>query len=212
METENTNCPDLWTSPETDKIYSALLKFHANPPTIAKEGVIAMHGKDRKYITLDTIMHAVRPSLAEKGMFITQHLAGDSLTTMIIHEGGQFIASRFPFQTMNGSGTNNLQNLGGGLTYLRRYAISAILGIAADEDNDGEGSTLEKKTSAPKDPNVKEPEKWLNYKDKKGVITPEWKNLLLGISEGKVNTPADVRKVYKISKEVFVEVEKAFGL
>ena len=112
METENNNCPDLWTSPETDKIYSALLKFHANPPAIAKEGVIAMHGKDRKYITLDTIMHAVRPSLAEKGMFITQHLAGDSLTTMIIHEGGQFIASRFPFKTMNGSGTNNLQNLG----------------------------------------------------------------------------------------------------
>lgn len=212
METNNTQCPDLWTSPETDKIYSALLKFHTNPPQIAKEGVIAMHGKERKYITLDTIMHAVRPSLAEKGMFITQHLAGDSLTTMVIHEGGQFIASRFPFQTMNGSGTNNLQNLGGGLTYLRRYAISAILGIAADEDNDGEGSTLEKKTSAPKAPNVKEPEKWLNYKDKAGNITPEWKNLLQGISDGKVNTPADVRKVYKISKEVFAEVEKAFGL
>ena len=209
---ETNNCPDLWTSAETDQIYSALLKFHTNPPQIAKEGIIAMHGKERKYITLDTIMHSVRPALAEKGIFITQHLAGDSLTTMIIHEGGQFIASRFPFQTMNGSGTNNLQNLGGGLTYLRRYAISAILGIAADEDNDGEGSTIEKKISAPKAPNVKEPEKWLNYKDKAGNITPEWKNLLQGISDGKVNTPADVRKVYKISKEVFAEVEKAFGL
>ena len=212
MEAENNNCPDLWTSQETDKIYSALLKFHANPPAIAKEGVIAMHGKDRKYITLDTIMHAVRPSLAEKGMFITQHLAGDSLTTMIIHEGGQFIASRFPFQTMNGSGTNNLQNLGGGLTYLRRYAISAILGIAADEDNDGEGSTLEKKTSAPKDPNIKEPEKWLNSKDKAGNITPEWTNLMKGISDGKINTLADVRKYYKVSKSVAIEVEGALGL
>ena len=212
METENNTCPDLWTSEATDKIYPALLKFHANPPAIAKEGIIAMHGKDRKYITLDTIMHAVRPSLAEKGMFITQHLAGDSLTTMIIHEGGQFIASRFPFQTMNGSGTNNLQNLGGGLTYLRRYAISAILGIAADEDNDGEGSTLEKKTSAPKVKDANEPEKWLNRTNKAGEVTAEWKNLLQGISDGKVNTPSDVRKVYNISKEVFVEVEKAFGL
>jgi hypothetical protein len=171
-----------------------------------------MHGKDRKYITLDTIMHAVRPSLAEKGMFITQHLAGDSLTTMIIHEGGQFIASRFPFQTMNGSGTNNLQNLGGGLTYLRRYAISAILGIAADEDNDGEGSTLEKKTSAPKDPNVKEPEKWLNRTDKAGEVTPEWTNLMKGISDAKINTLADVRKYYKVSKSVAIEVEGALGL
>lgn len=171
-----------------------------------------MHGKDRKYITLDSIMHAIRPALGELGLFVTQHLAGDSLTTMIIHEGGQFIASRFPFQAMSGSGTNNLQNLGGGLTYLRRYAISAILGIAADEDNDGEGSTLEKKTSATKEPKENEPEKWLNSTDKAGNITPEWSNLLKGISDGKVNTLADVRKVYKVSKAVAIEVEEALGL
>jgi hypothetical protein len=113
---------------------------------------------------------------------------------------------------MNGSGTNNLQNLGGGLTYLRRYAISAILGIAADEDNDGEGSTLEKKTSTPKDPNVKEPEKWLNRTDKAGNITPEWTNLMKGISDAKINTLADVRKYYKVSKSVAIEVEGALGL
>lgn len=199
------------TSETTDKVFKALHEFHKDPPPIVKEGTVSVPGRpERKYVTLDSILHAVRPALALQGLFIMQHLAGDSLLTIIQHESGQFIQSHFPFQTMQGSGTNNLQNLGGGLTYLRRYALTAILGIAADEDDDGNTGGIEKKTEPVKKEN--EPERWLNYKDKKGQITPEWKNLLLGISEGKVNTPADVRKVYRISKEVFVEVEKAFGL
>jgi hypothetical protein len=209
METLN---QDVWTSQDVDKIYPSLLAFHKNPPSLVKEGIILMHNKERKYMTLDSIFHAVRPALAKEGIFITQHLAGDSMTTMLIHESGQFLASKFPFQNMNGSGTNNLQNLGGGLTYLRRYALTAILGIAADEDNDGEGSTLSKPETKSNEPKANEPEKWLNRTNKAGEITPEWTNLMKGISDGKVNTLADVRKVYKVSKSVAVEVEEALGL
>lgn len=66
------------TSEQTDKIFKSLHEFHKDPPPIIKEGKILMHNKERKYITLDTILHAVRPALALQGLFIMQHLAGDS--------------------------------------------------------------------------------------------------------------------------------------
>jgi len=200
---------DYVTSEATDNVFKALLAFHKDPPPIIKEGKILMHNKERKYLTLDSILHAVRPALASQGLFIMQHLAGDSLITIIQHESGQFIQSYFPFQTMQGSGTNNLQNLGGGLTYLRRYALTAILGIAADEDDDGNAGGIEKKGESEATPG---PTKWLNSVDKAGNITPEWNNLLKGISDGKINTLNDVRKYYKVSKEVAIDVNKALGL
>lgn len=197
METQHYN--PVWTSQETNEIYEALHQFHSNPPKIVKEGVIAMHGKERKYITLDTIMSAVRPELAKQGVFIMQHLSGDSLVTILQHKSGQFVASALTFQTMNGSGTNNLQNLGGGLTYLRRYALTAILGIAADEDDDGNAGGLEKKQT---------PEKWLNKTNKDGSLTTQWQGMIDAIELGTLTAVEQITKHYKVSKENLKEIEE----
>lgn len=204
METQHYN--PVSTSQETNEIYEALHQFHSNPPKIVKEGVIAMHGKERKYITLDTIMSAVRPELAKQGVFIMQHLSGDSLVTILQHKSGQFVASALTFQTMNGSGTNNLQNLGGGLTYLRRYALTAILGIAADEDDDGNAGGLEKKqTSNPQEP---KPEKWLNKTNKDGSLTTQWQGMIDAIELGTLTAVEQITKHYKVSKENLKEIEE----
>lgn len=195
---------DYTTSEQTDKIFKALHEFHKDPPPIVKEGIISVPGRpERKYVTLDSILHAVRPALALQGLFIMQHLAGDSLLTIIQHESGQFIQSRFPFQTMQGSGTNNLQNLGGGLTYLRRYALTAILGIAADEDDDGNSGGIEKKPAAKSN----EPEKWLNKMNKDGTMTAEWANMLKGIEIGTVTSLDQLRHYYKVAKKEAAEIE-----
>lgn len=188
---------DIMQSAATDKLWPALLKFHKNPPAIVKEGIIAMHGKERKYITLDSILHAVRPALAELGLFIQQHLAGDSVVTIITHESGQFFGSRLPFQTMNGAGTNNLQNLGGGLTYLRRYALTAILAIAADADDDGNGGGIETKPAKQEDSRP-----WLN----KG--TKKWDDMLLAIEMGQVNSVDQIESKYRLNKADRAEVVK----
>lgn len=203
METQHYN--PVWTSQETNEIYEALHQFHSNPPKIVKEGVIAMHGKERKYITLDTIMSAVRPELAKQGVFIMQHLSGDSLVTILQHKSGQFVASALTFQTMNGSGTNNLQNLGGGLTYLRRYALTAILGIAADEDDDGNAGGLEKK---PAQPQEAKPEKWLNKTNKDGSLTTQWQGMIDAIELGTLTAVEQITKHYKVSKENLKEIEE----
>src|SRR5699024_2235267 len=48
-------------------------------------------------------------------------------------------------------GMNDFQVLGSAITYLRRYALSSILGIVSDADNDGAGQQQPKKTK-PKKP------------------------------------------------------------
>lgn len=181
-------------SEQTDKVMKALLAFHKNPPSIVKEGVASIPGRgDRKYMTLDSIMHAVRPSLAAEGLFITQHLHGDSLQTVIMHESGQYISSSLPFQVMNGSGTNNLQNLGGGLTYLRRYALCAILAIAADTDDDGAAGGIQQAPATPATP-AKPELPWLDEKSEK------WADMLKAIELGTLKSVDQLTKHYRVNK------------
>jgi hypothetical protein len=96
-----------------------------------------------KYLTLDNILNTVRPILTKHGLVIVQALAGDYLVTTIYHVSGQYIQTDMPFHPMSGNkGTNALQELGGGITYAKRYAISAMLGISTDMDDDGQTSKI----------------------------------------------------------------------
>jgi hypothetical protein len=95
------------------------------------------------YVSLDNLLNVIRPILSENNLVIVQSLAGDYLTTVLYHASGQFIGSNMPFTPMNGSKvTNVLQELGGGITYAKRYSLSALLQISVDVDNDGQDSKL----------------------------------------------------------------------
>ena len=95
------------------------------------------------YATLDDVIGGVRNVLAKHGLSYTQMLDGKDgvpyLTTTLYHASGQWIQSSVPFPSDISGGRNALQSFGRDLTYLRRYALSAMLGIASEEDNDGEG-------------------------------------------------------------------------
>ena len=104
-----------------------------------------------KYLTLDNILNTVRPILTKHGLVIVQALAGDYLVTTIYHVSGQYIQSEMPFHPMSGNkGTNALQELGGGITYAKRYAISAMLGISVDADDDAQSSKIKPEQLKPK--------------------------------------------------------------
>lgn len=105
-----------------------------------------------KYLTLDNILNTVRPILTKHGLVIVQALAGEYLITSIYHVSGQFIQSEMPFHPMSGNkGTNALQELGGGITYAKRYAISAMLGISVDADDDGQALKSKLRSLSPKE-------------------------------------------------------------
>jgi len=104
-----------------------------------------------KYLTLDNILNTVRPILTKHGLVIVQALAGDYLVTTIYHVSGQYIQTDMPFHPMSGNkGKNALQELGGGITYAKRYAICAMLGISVDADDDGQGSKIKSEQLKPK--------------------------------------------------------------
>lgn len=91
------------------------------------------------YAPLDAILNAVRPALAKNGLAVSQLLANvngaPALKTMLLHEGGELLQDSCPLPT-NGS-TMSAQEFGSLVTYLRRYALVAVLGIATEEDDDG---------------------------------------------------------------------------
>lgn len=94
------------------------------------------------YAPLDTILAVVRPHLAKNGLAITQQLTSDReghpmLETMLLHADGGSLSGRFPLRTDGMSP----QELGSLITYVRRYALVALLGIASEEDDDGNHAT-----------------------------------------------------------------------
>jgi hypothetical protein len=114
----------------------------------AKRSATNPHLKNR-YATLDDIIQAVRDPLAANGLSFMQLLDSDengpALTTMLLHESGQWLQSRTPVDAMESNrGTNDMQAFGATLTYLKRYALAAMLGVSTDEDTDGNGAGASK--------------------------------------------------------------------
>ena len=90
------------------------------------------------YAPLDSILNIVRPVLSKHGLAISQLLANvngqPALKTMLLHEGGEVIQDSCPLPS---NGSLSAQEFGSLVTYFRRYALVAVLGIATEEDDDG---------------------------------------------------------------------------
>lgn len=116
---------------------AALAKAQAAFPVISRDKEVTVQTKTGgsykfKYAPLDAILTAVRGPLSDNGLAISQMLDGDDLVTMLLHKDGQTLTGRFPLPH-----GDTIQALGSAVTYLRRYSLQAILGIAAEEDDDG---------------------------------------------------------------------------
>ncbi len=120
------------------EIVKALVAFHKAVPSITKDAK-AQYGK---FADLATVLTAVTPALWKNGLTCPQTFepSADGTKTILIttlcHTSGEFIQSRLPM--MVNPGRNVLHDFGGSCTYLRRYALQAILGLAPDVDTDGD--------------------------------------------------------------------------
>lgn len=91
-----------------------------------------------KYAPLNDILNLVRPLLSKHGLSVLQSPSGDgqnvTVTTLITHESGEWIESD-PLTLKADKAT--AQGAGSAITYARRYALSAMLGISSEDDDDG---------------------------------------------------------------------------
>lgn len=111
------------------------------------QGEMLIAGKDSKnpffksnYADFATIVRASRPALAKHGLsviqrVITQEDGVEVLYTMLLHASGQYVEGRMKINPVK----QDVQSMGSAITYLKRYAYAAMVGVtAADEDDDGQ--------------------------------------------------------------------------
>ena len=122
-----------------DKIAKALVSAQAEMPAIEMNATNPF--LKNKYADLGAIIKTVRPILAKHGLAFSQLAVGSGgevgIKTMLIHESGEFIVDTITLPMTEERGKSSAQAAGSIITYLRRYSLSAILGIYADEDTDG---------------------------------------------------------------------------
>jgi hypothetical protein len=130
------------------EMIKALLEFQAECPVISK----AKQGYGYKYAELDKIVDATRELRHKHGLVFTQTFEDNVLITSLYHISGGELHSRIKMQDdVKLNGMNPFQVDGSKITYYKRYAFCAILGIVLDgEDNDAKGKSTEPKKSPAK--------------------------------------------------------------
>lgn len=101
-----------------------------------KDKTANLGGYSYRYADLATIIDHVRPVLAKHDLAVTQNVTVEEgkleVWTYIHHASGEVLT----YGAIVGRAGSSWQELGSAVTYARRYALAAALGIAPDEDTD----------------------------------------------------------------------------
>ena len=119
------------------QLAQALLEAQRKFPAIKKTRTAKAGTYSYDYADLSDILRVVLPVLGEHGLALTQRYSVLDglilLETMLLHTSGELLSSVLP---ISGPGPT-AQELGSLMSYMRRYAVTALLGIAAEDDDDG---------------------------------------------------------------------------
>lgn len=126
-------------SEKLDLLASALSKAQAEMPAVPMNAVNPF--LKNKYADLAEMIKVASPILAKNGLSISQQpvsVEGQiGVTTTLLHASGQWIEDTISLPLGDEKGKSLAQVAGSIITYLRRYSYGAIVGLATDEDTDG---------------------------------------------------------------------------
>lgn len=138
-------------SPSIALLAKALVAAQAELKPVTKDATNP-HFKS-KFASYDGIVDTVRPVLAKYKIAFLQgtttpesdaesRVTAITVETMLVHESGEFITNAvvIPLAKVDPQGA------GSALTYGRRYSLSALLGLATDEDDDANHATYQHHT------------------------------------------------------------------
>lgn len=154
------------TSANTIEITKALIAFHKEIGKVKKDAKNPFFKSD--YATLSDILDAIKEPLSSNALTFVQFPTGENgLTTRLMHESGEWLEDSYTMTPAK----NDPQGIGSAITYQRRYALGAILGLNIDNDDDGNAaSSPSVAQKAPAKPRSKED---AAYGDLKGKILLE---------------------------------------
>ena len=115
-------------------IYQALAGFQQECPVVHK----GTSGYGYSYADLPTIFSIINPVLKKYNLGFTQLIQKGGIETILFHtESDKSITSFTPIpENVSLKGMNEYQVLGSAITYIRRYALSSLLGVVTDKDTD----------------------------------------------------------------------------
>ena len=126
---------NIETSPETEKLDAALAAAQKEIHFAAKDASNPFFNSS--YATLKSVWDAVREPLTKNGISVTQwpiH-STDGWQHLVTHIAcqGQWIRAHASMPVAK----KDPQGYGSAITYLKRYALAAVVGVPSDEDDDG---------------------------------------------------------------------------
>ena len=133
------------TSESISNIAPALLKAQ-KAITFAVKDSTNPHFKN-KYADLSSVIEAIKAPLNDAGILFIQTPSPSesgtlSLTTRLIHESGEWIEDTATIPLPR----HDPQGFGSAMTYCRRYALAAAVGVYQDDDDGNAGSGAAKKS------------------------------------------------------------------
>lgn len=127
-------------------LYAALAKAQGAFQPIVKNRNVVITMKTGgsykfRYADLEEITAKTRPALSVNGLALIQTVEhgqqGPLLVCRLMHAQGGMIASEVSMPSARDLG--DPKTFGAAITYLRRYMVTAMLGVAADDDLDEDG-------------------------------------------------------------------------
>lgn len=124
------------TSQTIGELAAALAKFQGEVESVKKDGSNPFFKS--KYATLENVIATIRGPLKDNDLSFSQFPTGENeLATILMHKSGEYIKATSKMNPKD----NSPQSQGSAITYLRRYALSAVLGIATEDDDDGNAAS-----------------------------------------------------------------------
>src|SRR5687767_7298711 len=115
------------SSIEQNELFTAVAKMQGELDNATKNSKNPHFKSD--YANLDAIIKTAKEPLSKNGLSVIQTMflmeGKLVLVTTLAHSSGQFIRSITPITNEK----NNAQGMGSGITYARRYAYAAIIGL-----------------------------------------------------------------------------------
>ncbi len=126
---------DDWKSSKIDKLAGALAKAQSEMGGVSKGKVNPFYKSS--YADINSCIEACMPALNKHGLSISQGnrfcaTTGYYITTMLLHESGQWLKSEIRIPLTN---KKDAQEIGSACTYGRRYGLTSMVGLAQVDDD-----------------------------------------------------------------------------
>ncbi len=124
---------------ESSETIAELAKALRNFQATVVDAHKGAQGHNYRYADLGTILQLVRPLLSVNGLSVAQMPCGDvvnmGLATRLMHDSGEWIEDTQYMGVTASRGMSEAQAAGSVITYMRRYALAAVLGITQIDDD-----------------------------------------------------------------------------